>query len=476
MKIKKWIRKVLCMYRDLGTLNLDNDDIVDSIEIDELRFFINRKTNSKGLDIINLRSKEFRGVRINVLVGGIYKTFFGIKEESAKGVHEFTDFFYDDFGLAEIKIGLSDKASNTLNNYSKPLIKFLNYIYKQGIKNIEELDKDMIKEFLNLYSYNLLPDDCKSDTCRSKTEVNRVNQVITKFIFWLFTSKKTARNKKLKYNMKYFEASDFKTMQYSRKLKSGGIEYRYKLRDIVTVNLDNSNNGQKRSKAIRGTLYTVKKLIEVSRIIDPMITFAIILDSFAGLRLGEVMQMHNGRLKLIDSRFKSCSLYIDLTSDSRLRSDRVKTGEIKVNREQPIFEVFADVIRDEYLEHQELLLQKGFLMHKYGALFINEEGKAMTSDNYMKRFRAIAEQAIINIKIEAAKGNELAIREERLLEGKIITPHSLRYIYSQFIKEVVGERTAVAYFRGDQNIKSQDTYIPETNLKKAKELFMSYFV
>jgi integrase len=464
------------MYRDIGILDLDSECVVDEIDINELKLFLNRKVNSNALQIIRIKPKEFSSIKINVLIGENYKTFFAIKEESVNGVHEFTNFLYDDFGYGEVKISFANKAGNTINNYIKPLIKFLNYIFNEGLKNIEDLDKDIIKGFLNSYAYGLLSDDKKPACLRSRTEVGRANQIITKFLFWLYASTKSSRSKKAKYNMKYFSLDDFKSIKYSRKLKTGGIRYRYRLHDIVTVNLDDSSNSHKRRKVTKGSLYTVKKLVEVSRVIDPMLTFGIVLDAFGGLRMGEVMQMHNGRLKLINSRYLSCSLYIDLTSDARLRSDRVKTGEIKINREQPIFEVFADVIRDEYIEHQELLSKKGFLMHKYGALFINENGKAMTTDNYMKRFRVIAEQAIINIKVEASKGNELAIREERLLEEQIITPHSLRYIYSQFLKNVIGERVAVAYYRGDKNLKSQDTYIPDTSLKEAKELFISNYV
>ncbi|MCB2297932.1 site-specific integrase [Clostridium tagluense] len=464
------------MYRDLGVLDLDNDEVLDNIDIYELKSFLNRKENSNALDLVELKPKNFKAITINVLMGGNYKTFFGIKEKNTNGMHDFTDFFYDDFGTNKIKISLADKSANTLKNYIKPLIRFLNYIYGQRFKGIGGLDKDLIREFLNSYAYNLIQDDDKSDSCRSKTEVNRTNQVITKFAYWLYTARKSARSRELKYKMKYFEFDDFRATKYSRKLKNGGIGYKYKLENIVTVNLDNSSGGRIRSKVTKASLYTVKKLVEVSRIIDPMITFAIVLDAFAGLRMGEVMQMHNGRIKLIDHRYESCSLYIDLTSDARLRSDRVKTGEIKINRVQPVFEIFADIIRDEYINQQELLKQRGFLMHKYGAFFINEDGKAMTSDNYMRRFKSIAEQAVINIKIEAGKGNELGIREERLLEGLSITPHSLRHIYSQFLKDALGERAAVAYYRGDSSLRSQDTYIPQTDLRKAKESFMSKYI
>jgi integrase len=464
------------MYRDLGILNLENDEVLESIDACELNWFLNRKENSSAQNIIELKSKRFIAISINVLLGGNYKTFFGIKEKNTNGVHNFTDFFYDDFGSNQIKICLADKSANTLKNYIKPLIKFLNYIYGQRLIDIEDLDKDLIKEFLNSYAYNLLNDDDKTDSSRSKTEVNRTNQVITRFVYWLYTARKSARNKEAKYKMKYFELNDFGVTQYSRKLKNGGIEYKHKLENIVTVNLDNSSGGRVRRKVTKASLYTVKKLVEVSRILDPMITFAIVLDAFAGLRMGEVMQMHKGRLKLIDSRYESCTLYIDLISDARLRSDRVKTGEIKINREQPVFEIFADLIRDEYIEHQELLEQRGFSMHKYGAIFINDEGKAMTNDNYMRRFKSVAEQAVINIKVEAGKGNELAIREERLLEGRPITPHSLRHIYSQFLKDTLGEKTAVAYYRGDRSLKSQDTYVPQTNLRIAKEAFMRRYI
>ncbi|GKU27547.1 hypothetical protein CFOLD11_43740 [Clostridium folliculivorans] len=464
------------MYRDLGVLELDNNEILDSINICELKSFLNRRENSNAVDVIELKPKRFKSITINVLIGGNYKTFFAIKENDESGFHRFTDFLYDDFGSGGIKISLADKSANTLRNYIKPLIKFLNYIYAQRFIDIQNLDKDLIKEFLNLYTYNLIDDDENPNSSRSKTEVDRTNQVITKFVYWLCTARKSARGKELKYKMKYFELDDFIVGKYPKKLKNGSIKYVPKLENIVTVNLDNSNGGKARSKVTKASLYTVKKLVEVSRVIDPMITFAIVLEAFAGLRMGEAMQMHNGRLKLIDLKYESCSLYIDLTSDARLRSDGVKTGEIKINREQPVFEVFADVIRDEYKEHQELLNQRGFLSHKYGAIFINTEGKAMTNDNYMRRFRSVAEQAIMNIKIEAGKGSELAIREERLLEGQPITPHSLRYIYSQFLNNTVGERLAVAYYRGDRNLKSQDTYIPETDLRKAKDLFMKRYI
>ena len=284
--------------------------------------------------------------KINIPFNGQLVTYIGLFKNNDTEVHIFTDFLFD-----KIKnFSILNKSFNTQKNfYVIPLIKFLNFVFnesKQKITSIEDLKFEMIGEFLNLYSKGLLADD-KLNRWRNADIVDKTNHVIKHFAYWLCIKKIPKTNKKL-FKMKYMKESDFsfstKIVKDKNGLSSTQIEV---LNDIVAY--ERLEGSTKRHKVTSAGVYTVFKLIEISESQDPMMTFGIVLGAFCGLRAGEVVQIHRGRLKGFDNDILGG--WIDLSKDEILRSDGKLTGNIKVKKNLLVYEGFSEIVKFYYKKH-----------------------------------------------------------------------------------------------------------------------------
>ena len=402
--------------------------------------------------------------KINIPFNGQIVTYIGLFKNNDTEVHVFTDFLFD-----KIKnFSILNKSFNTQKNfYVIPLIKFLNFVFnesKQKITSIEDLKFEMIGEFLNLYSKGLLADD-KLNRWRNADIVDKTNHVIKHFAYWLCIKKIPKTNKKL-FKMKYMKESDFsfstKIVKDKNGLSSTQIEV---LNDIVAY--ERLEGSTKRHKVTSAGVYTVFKLIEISESQDPMMTFGIVLGAFCGLRAGEVVQIHRGRLKGFDNDILGG--WIDLSKDEILRSDGKLTGNIKVKKNLLVYEGFSEIVKFYYKKHIDFLISKGLNNNIYGALFLNNNGTAMLEKTYLKRYNKLTTLLYKNVLLLAEKGVEDAVLEKEILETGKLTPHSLRYFFTQFLKEECEENPiTIANYRGDtnNNIKTQKIYLAPTINKK----------
>ena len=404
--------------------------------------------------------------KINIPVNGEIVTYMGIFKNNDTGVHIFTDFLFD-----KIKnFCILNKSYNTKKNfYVYPLLKFLNFIFNESnhrIDCIEDLRLEMVSEFLNKYSKGKLEND-NLDRWRNANTVKKTNHVVKHFVYWLCIKRDPKTRRKL-FKMNYIKESDFtfssKTINAKNGFSSRKVEV---LNDIVPFEL--SQSVSQRQKVTTAGIYTLCKLIEISEIQDPMLTFAIVLGAFCGLRAGEVMQIHRVRLKGFDNEVLGC--WIDLTKDDILRSDCKITGNIKTKKPLLVYEGFSTIVRHYYRKHIDFLITKNLSNNIYGALFLNDNGTAMMEKTYLKRYNKLIALLYKNILLLAEKGIENAILEKEILETGKLTPHSLRHFFTQFIDEYGEENPiSIATYRGDKNIKSQEIYLAPSINKKMKKL------
>ena len=93
----------------------------------------------------------------------------------------------------------------------------------------------------------------------------------------------------------------------------------------------------------------------------------------------------------------------------------------------------------------------------------------MLEKTYLKRYNKLTTLLYKNVLLLAEKGVEDAVLEKEILETGKLTPHSLRYFFTQFLKEECEENPiTIANYRGDtnNNIKTQKIYLAPTINKK----------
>lgn len=414
------------------------------------------------------KKKEFILETINIPINGEIIRYIFIFEKSSNNVSIFSDFFYDQFkGFC-----LINKSYNTKKNfYANYIVRFLNFIYNESdnkIDNIENLKLDMVSEFLNKFSKSKLNGD-NLETWRSSTTVKKANHAIKYFVYWLWIKKDRDSKKKI-FKMKYINSDDFTFTQKQRINKQRSYyKAEYALNDIAPYEISRNNNS--RIKVTNLSMYGIHKLLELTESQEPMLTFAIALGAFAGLRAGTVLQMSRSNLHGFENEY-SMGCWIDLSKEHILRSDGKVTGNIKCKKSLEVHDAFTEILRYFYKKHINYLAYNK-LNNKYGALFLNKNGIALKDKHYYKKFRKLRDLLLITITEEAKCGNIRALKEKEILESGPLTHHSLRYFFSQFIDELEdGNEFNVALFRGDSNNNSQKVYLKghtEEKIRRVQE-------
>lgn len=378
-----------------------------------------------------------------------------IFERSKYEVHTFSRYFADKMG----NFSLKNKALNTIIHFHLTyIIRFLNFIFndsKTPIGNIEDLTLEMVEEFLDNYAQGTLPCD-KSGQWKAKDSVNRATYAISHFVYWIWWKKESNSYKKI-FRMKYLKENDFEFETEVKRGKDGYTSRQIKvLSNLVIPNM--SSKIRTREKVISLSSYGVSKLLEISQAKDPMLTFGIVLGAYVGLRIGDIVQMYEGRIKGLN-KDKDFGAYFDLTYDAILRSDNKMTGNIKTKREVPIYPGCTRAIYMYYQRHLEYLNYKKIYPNMYGALFIDERGRAMTGKTFCRRFDILEKLLDKAVKQEAMLGNKEAIQEEQILSHAKVTPHSLRYYFKQLIENIEnGNERKIQYYMAHKSIGTQQSY------------------
>ena len=411
---------------------------------------------------INRRKKyNFFYLTIRYPINDELKEFPMIFEGEDCKVHIFTEFLEDKI----FNFTLKNKKYNTIKNFHLTyIIRFLNFIFNDSIiaiDNIEDLQIEMIDEFLDRFSQGRLPED-ENNEWRSKETVDKANYSISHFVYWLWWKKDSYRKKVFK--MKYIKEDNLKSEIIEKHSKNG-----YSTRKIKKLcyigNPLISHNKKTRKKVVEAGNYMIEKLIEVAMKNDPLMVFGIILGAYSGLRVGYIVQMSESRINGLE-RGKEFGAYFDFKSEIILRSDNKMTSSIKKKIDVPVYPGCTKLIYHYYQEHINILKSKGLYPNKYGAIFLTEKGQAMMENTYLKRFDKLNKLVDKVINQEASVGVFDAIREQQILSNNKITPHSLRHYYKQLIEKCEQNPRLVQYYLAHASIDSQDEYVASEATKE----------
>ena len=126
---------------------------------------------------------------------------------------------------------------------------------------------------------------------------------------------------------------------------------------------------------------------------DPMIALGIMLQSYGGLREGEVVNVSRGGIRKVYEGFGRIGrIKVDLTDEAPFAKERrgkTEFGSIKKYRNQEIFPDFVSETVKALDAHDAMLAKKGADDGPDSPLFLNEWGKPMSVACYSARVKAL---------------------------------------------------------------------------------------
>ena len=210
-------------------------------------------------------------------------------------------------------------------------------------------------------------------------------------------------------------------------------------------------------------------LLQVASEYDPMLTFGLALQAYAGLREGEVVNVGRDRIHLIDGGYgRIGKIELDLNSLTRYAIEYNKThktdfGIIKKLRTQEIYQDFTEKMYKRYTEHEMLLNSLGYDDLYDGPLLFNEYGKPMSAKTYTGRLRTVFYDAFLpRLKDLCKNSGSWAVHAPFIesYEREYPGAHMCRHWFTMYLLERTDlSHDEISSWRGDKDPDSMSDYI-----------------
>lgn len=372
--------------------------------------------------------------------------FFLTLRDSDKNIVAFTNFH---IFIKSGKNRKSKKVTCTGEARFYAVCKFLNYAFfdsEYKIHNLNAVTVDIISAYLNAYGMGELNEN---DKYRKQTTVDSViDYIIDFFDEYLLYANQYKIKTKLKRSELYI-----KKQIYSKKFKKF-IDVNVPRFDVTVI----SNN-----KTIFRDIFEGVFTIIMNTIIeeDTDILMLAASSAFAGLRpseacnlLQEDSPLGNGIL-FYESNAKIDEIILDLDYERQLRSDGKSVGDIKKERKQKVYPAFIPAFAECYNIYMKHMHGRKY-EEKYAPLTINSQGKAMTYDTYLSRFKKIVVSA--REKMLHSDDPKVCMYGKMLFTNNL-TPHIFRHWFSVKLTLFGEDVAGLQYWRGDKSPNSALTYI-----------------
>lgn len=208
-------------------------------------------------------------------------------------------------------------------------------------------------------------------------------------------------------------------------------------------------------------------LLYEARKYDPMILPGIMLQAYAGLREGEVVNCTQSNIHRIYGGFGRISkVKIDLSRPAAFAQNytgKTELGKIKVPRQQEVYTDFIESIVSALDEHERYLHTYGYPQGDGAPLFYSRWGKPMTVATYTGRVRKLFYDHFLPDlrRICEAQGTwaENAPYVEAY-EKEYPGAHMLRHWFTMYLLQYTTmSDEEVSDWRGDSSIDSMQSYI-----------------
>lgn len=346
----------------------------------------------------------------------------------------------------------SHKINERLTFRTHIIVKLLNYVYfdKYSIEKFEDIELDMVKNFIKEYGLCNLPGD-NDLTHRGKETVNLCIEYVISFFIRVLSDKNL--------NMKFKEDDLYKTVKVFSKRSKKYIDTKVPVFDVYYTD----SHKQKIFRDIPTDAFA----IIMNRIYShhPRILMLAASSAFAGCRPGESCNIRREDSLLgpgimidyvvSDGELKVDSVKLDLRYEFPLRDDNVSVGAIKKHRIQTVYHGLLDCWLLCYERYKEFNKYRKY-DENYGPLTVNDQGKAMTYQTYFDEFRQVIKECI---PILCADTNPNVVRYGMYLSTNHISPHILRHWFSVHLVLDGAELNDLMFWRGDSSIESSQPYI-----------------
>lgn len=336
--------------------------------------------------------------------------------------------------------------NSTAENRFYAVVPLLNFVFfeKYEINKLTDITVPMVQDFLNDYGLCRLPKD-NEYTIRGEDIVDQTCRFVIDFLENMIDDNPNAKIKKKDLYKEKDVFSKKKKSFIKKKIPAFKVVYKptnkETLRDIP-------------DKAFK---------ILLDEIVDNYrnILGLVILEAFAGLRPSEACNVRRSDSALgpgilfdyVDGEV--VDIKIDLKQKLNLRSDLKDVGGIKKPRVQRVYHAFLDIFCECYNLYMKYLKDRKY-ESDYGAFSVNNQGKAMTYNNYNQIFKKAVKSA--RAKMKESDDPEV-VNYGLLLDEHAIGMHIFRHWFSVQLTLRGEDVAGLMYWRGDKNPQSALTYI-----------------
>lgn len=323
--------------------------------------------------------------------------------------------------------------------------KLLNYAFfdKYAIKRLVDIDIQIVKEFFNNYGMGTLPDDKKD---RTEATVNVCVRHIIDFLEVVIEENHGKCAIKAKELCKEVKV-------YNRRKK------KMEVRIVPAFDIFHSSSPREIFRDMPESVFSILMSVIIQKHRDILMLVA--LGAFAGMRPSECCNVRRNdsnlgsgiRFVIIDGEIED--IIIDLSKELNLRSDLKSVGKIKKERSQRVYPVFIRSFYECYQIYMDYMEGKSYEIN-YGALTVNKQGKAITYDNYYKKFKDVINDLIPEL---FCSDDPEAVNYGHLLQEKKISPHIFRHWFSVKLTLFGEDLSGLMYWRGDKSPESAITYL-----------------
>lgn len=280
---------------------------------------------------------------------------------------------YERFLCVESSSGKVNHGS-TLAGKAVSVCKFLNYVlHETDLNSINECGLNDIRNFLIESKTKDTGEEYAEDTW------SRTKNTVLFFLREYYLSYYS----KMQFN---YNGEDLQKIVIIR-----DSEHHRKIKLVSDANLHVDAPKTKHKKNRYFVYGYLELLLYEAKKYDPMITLAIALQSYAGLREGSVMNLSVGRVKMILGGFGSIkSILLDLNTPAPFWSNhnyKTNPAEIKKQRSQQVYDDFVMKVNQMYTDHIAYMELKGYDTSPEAPLFLNKWGNPLTEFAYRNRVK-----------------------------------------------------------------------------------------
>lgn len=340
------------------------------------------------------------------------------------------------------------QSSTTLRKRAAAICEFLNYVLHETQKNrLSEVDSNTIHGFVNHYRVR------QNGEPRSEESWNRGIVIVYEFLACYRMYNKDQCDFAYSEVDLYSEANVWKEGRYVnvRKCnkysvtKPDGITKRYRF--LVDGYLD--------------------VLIFEARKYDPMIALAIVLQAYAGLREGEIVNLTRSSITTGGVRFgRAWKMYIDLRKPAKFavqKKGKSEFGSIKVPRKQEVYPKFIKETMKMLADHESMLDGLGASDAKDAPLFINKKGGAMSVTTYCQRLEKLFKEHFLPALRRLCDTEDAWAEHAPFIEKyekQYPGAHMLRHWFTMHLLTRCGlQPEIVSKWRGDRSVVSIASYM-----------------